>query len=193
MTFNCDVGESRLIKRFTMDTIWNVGFGLDRDMQYSSRGDLYIKNSDESLKAFADYTFIMYLASKQTTLPVTFGLNVRVLTTCMLVKAYFTEIRKYIVYLHLIKNHIAIKLFGEKFVDPLFWIREEVIEVVEARKRDLDSAPNLTKKRDYLQILMDAHCENAESLEENEKLDFAQLHLSNKLSIDVSFNFKSRD
>ena len=26
------------------------------------------------------------------------------------------------------------KLFGEKFVDPLFWIREEVIEVVEARQ-----------------------------------------------------------
>ena len=47
-----------------MDTIWNVGFGLDRDMQYSTQGDLYIKNSDESLKAFADYSFIMYLASK---------------------------------------------------------------------------------------------------------------------------------
>jgi hypothetical protein len=27
-----------------------------------------------------------------------------------------------------------IKLFGEKFVDPLFWIREEVIEIVETRK-----------------------------------------------------------
>ena len=89
--------------------------------------------------------------------------------------------------MHLIKNHIAIKLFGEKFVDPLFWIREEVIEVVEARKRDLESAPTtIPKKRDYLQILMDAHCENSECFEENEKLDFAQLHLSNKLSIDVS-------
>ena len=49
-------------------------------------------------------------------------------------KAYFSEIRKYIVYAHLAWNHVMIKLFGEKFVDPLFWIREEVIEIVEARK-----------------------------------------------------------
>ncbi len=41
------------------------GFGLDRDMQFSSKGDLYIKNSDESLQKFADYSLIMYLASKQ--------------------------------------------------------------------------------------------------------------------------------
>ena len=90
------------------------------------------------------------------------------------------EIRKYIVYLHLALNHVAIKLFGERYVDSLFWIREEVIEVVEARRQTRSE----TKKRDYLQILMDTQCEHVSGLDENERTDFHQMHLSKKLSTD---------
>jgi hypothetical protein len=47
-----------------MDTIWKCGFGIDKNIQFSNQGDLYIKNSDESLEDFANYSFMMYLASK---------------------------------------------------------------------------------------------------------------------------------
>ena len=33
-------------------------------MQNNQMGELYIKNSDESLKKFADFSFLMYIASK---------------------------------------------------------------------------------------------------------------------------------
>lgn len=39
------------------------GFGIDRDMQFSSMGDLYIYSSDESLKNFANYSYLAYLSS----------------------------------------------------------------------------------------------------------------------------------
>lgn len=124
-------------------------------MQFSNLGDLYIRNSDESLEDFVNYNFPMYLAT------------------------YFSEFRRLVVACHLAFNHIMIKLFGERYVDPLFWIREEVIEVVEARRM-----ANIRKK-DYLQLLMDAEgTSSVNYLDENEKLNFSQLHLTRKLSPD---------
>nr|QUF59376.1 cytochrome p450 CYP3045A1 [Brachionus angularis] len=151
-----EIDVMSLFKKFTMDTIWNCAFGIDRNMQYSSLGDLYIKCSDESLEDFANYSTMMYLAT------------------------YFSEFRKYIVYAFLVYNHIMIKLFGEKYVDPLFWIREEVVEVVDTRQKENSKI----KKRDYLQLLMDAYSKNTNSLNENQKTNFSELYLSKKLSLD---------
>ena len=104
-------------------------------MQFSNMGDLYIKTSDESLVNFANYSFLAYLSSKVDIFvkPILIYHLFDVFYTILL--AYFNEFRKYIVYGHLAYNHIMIRLFGERYVDPLFWIREEIIEVVDSRRK----------------------------------------------------------
>ena len=49
-------------KYLNIELYWK-GFGIDRDIQFSTMGDLYIKSSDDSLKNFVNYTFMAYLSS----------------------------------------------------------------------------------------------------------------------------------
>ncbi len=54
-----------MLKRFTLDTIWNCGFGMDRNMQTTNNGDIYIEKSFTNAKMLASFSFLMYISSIQ--------------------------------------------------------------------------------------------------------------------------------
>lgn len=60
--WNCGTLLYLISQSFNFYLVLKLGFGINKDIQNSSLGDLYIKNSDESLQLLADFTLKMYLA-----------------------------------------------------------------------------------------------------------------------------------
>ena len=160
MIEQCNRGEPfdifAFYKRYTMDTIWSCGFGLDTDMQ-NNPNDPYLINSQRvfSQDRFLRTMFILVVLLKE--------LKQVWLKVFRLTGIIFYWLRRYI--------PITKRLFNE---NPALWILKQANEMIEKRKQ-VDHAG----RTDLLQLML-------ASLSEEDliqvRLSFLELKKNIKLS-----------
>nr|UOU03267.1 cytochrome P450 3045C6-1 [Brachionus rubens] len=127
-----EINVSSFFKRFTMDSIWNCAFGVDINMQYEKENEYFNKCEQ------------VFRNSAQMILPFYLGV-------------YFHEFKLQILQGLILLNTIRSKFVDSKKLSPLFWLRRKVNELVKIRQNDPTN-----KKKDYIQLLIDAQADSDE-------------------------------
>nr|ATW72306.1 cytochrome p450 CYP3045C15 [Brachionus calyciflorus] len=138
----CDVDIAQYMKRFTMDSIWNCAFGIDINIQYEKENEYFYK-SEEIFRSFAHLNLFTYLAD------------------------YFHEFRAIIVDFLILTQRVLSIFIDSNKLQAVFWLRYKVRELVELRKRN---GPLANRKKDYIQLLLDANeqFQNEKTTDQNE-------------------------
>lgn len=140
MAEHCEHGEPlniyELYKRFTMETIWSCGFGLDRDMQ-NNIDDPYLINSQKIFSADAFRRFIFYITLLINELkPVWRGIF-------LTLGAISYWLRRYIPATKALINE-----------NPNTWLLKQASNMIEQRKEIAH-----TRRTDLLQLMLDSASE----------------------------------
>nr|ATW72301.1 cytochrome p450 CYP3045B3 [Brachionus calyciflorus] len=150
---------SDFLNRYTMDTIWNSATGMDIDCQSNIDNEYMHK----ALDVFKDLEHLK------------FGFRV---TT------YFDEFRPFILHLMTIITFLMGKInSSNEFVDPLFWLTQNIHEIIEKRKKE-----NILR-RDFTQLLIESKIDDNETLKTNEKIELSKFRLDREMSFEeIEFN-----
>ena len=147
-------------KRFTMDTIWNTAFGVDIDVQ-NKRDNDYFKNCEMLFSSVTlNYDLIRYIG------------------------CYFCELREFLFVFQGLLFTIGNKISKSLFFNPFFWLFDSVSEIVDKRK----SQPEI-KKRDFVQLLLDAEAFNnssqnkSDNSESDGQIDPSMIHVVKRLTL----------
>ncbi|CAF1489845.1 unnamed protein product [Adineta steineri] len=155
MADQCARGESfdiyAYFKRFTMDTIWSCGFGLDTDMQ-NNVNDPYLANSEKmfSPNKMVGIIFVLTILIKEFT------------------KVWRSIFQAFGIIRYWLRHYIPVT---KRFIDesPSTWIKKQANEMIEKRK-DIGH----TRRTDLLQLMLESMSEQdfiKDGLASSEKSD----------------------
>nr|ATW72305.1 cytochrome p450 CYP3045C14 [Brachionus calyciflorus] len=139
---NKEIEISPYFKRFTMDSIWNCAFGIDLNMQYEKENE-YFNKCEAVFRGSGGIGWPIYLG------------------------IFFHEYRQQILQGLILANRIMSKFIDPKKLTPFFWLRLKVKELVEIRKKETS-----IKKKDYIQILLDAKAD----FEEEKNFNYTEMN-----------------
>nr|UOU03266.1 cytochrome P450 3045C6-2 [Brachionus rubens] len=142
-----EINITQYFKRFTMDSIWNCAFGVDINMQYQKENE-YFNKCEQAFSTSSNFVLPFYLG------------------------VYFHELRQQIMQCLMLFNRVASKFVDSKRLTPFYWLRTKVSELVKIRQNDATN-----KKKDFIQLLMDAKADPSE------EKNFNYSELSRKLTM----------